>query len=85
MIPQDIANTIVDPRAYADGKRIDHAFAWLRREAPLEQAQPEGFDPFWSSPATPTFSRSSARTSSSTTATAPPSSPISKPTPRSAP
>jgi cytochrome P450 len=46
-IPQDIANTIVDPKAYADGTRIDEAFTWLRREAPLAQAQPEGFDPFW--------------------------------------
>lgn len=46
-IPADIAQTIVDPRAYADGKRVDEAFAWLRREAPLDQAQPEGFDPFW--------------------------------------
>ena len=46
-IPSDIAQTIVDPRAYADGKQVDDAFAWLRKEAPLEQAQPEGFDPFW--------------------------------------
>ncbi|MES2895207.1 MAG: cytochrome P450 [Pseudomonadota bacterium] len=46
-IPSDIAQTIVDPRAYADGKRVDDAFAWLRREAPLDRAQPEGFDPFW--------------------------------------
>jgi cytochrome P450 len=47
MIPQDVANTIVDPKAYADGGRIDEAFTWLRREAPLAQAQPTGFDPFW--------------------------------------
>ena len=47
MIPQDVANTIVDPKAYADGRRIDEAFTWLRREAPLAQAQPQGFDPFW--------------------------------------
>lgn len=47
MIPQDIAQTIIDPKAYADGKRIDDAFAFLRREMPLAQAQPEGFDPFW--------------------------------------
>jgi hypothetical protein len=47
MIPQDIANTIVDPKAYADQARIDAAFAALRRDAPLEVAQPEGFDPFW--------------------------------------
>jgi hypothetical protein len=46
-IPQDVANTIVDPKAYADGTRIDDAFTWLRREAPLAVAQPEGFDPFW--------------------------------------
>ena len=47
MIEQDLANTIVDPRAYADGARIDDAFRKLRRDAPLDVAQPEGFDPFW--------------------------------------
>ena len=47
MIPQDIANTIVDPRAYAAEKPIDEAFKFLRKEMPLEQAQPEGFAPFW--------------------------------------
>src|SRR5277367_3812915 len=47
MIPQDIAGTIVDPKAYADGKRVDDAFTFLRREMPLAVAQPEGFDPFW--------------------------------------
>jgi len=46
-IPQEIAGTIVDPKAYADGKRVDDAFAFLRREMPLAVAQPEGFDPFW--------------------------------------
>jgi cytochrome P450 len=47
MIPQEIANTIVDPKAYATGKKVDDAFAWLRKNAPFEQAQPEGYDPFW--------------------------------------
>jgi len=46
-IPQDVANTIVDPKAYADGQRVDEAFTWLRREAPLEQAEPDGYDRFW--------------------------------------
>ena len=46
-IPAQIARDIVDPAAYADGERADRAFAWLRREAPLDLAQPEGFDPFW--------------------------------------
>lgn len=47
MIPQDIANTIVDPKAYASWTRVDDAFRQLRREAPFAVAQPEGFDPFW--------------------------------------
>lgn len=46
-IPQEVAQAIVDPKAYADGKRVDEAFAWLRREAPLEVAELDGFDPFW--------------------------------------
>ncbi len=46
-ISQDIANTIVDPKAYADGDRIDEAFKALRRDSPLDVAQPAGFDPFW--------------------------------------
>lgn len=47
MIAQEIAETIVDPKAYADGHRVDEAFKTLRREAPLDVAQPPGFDPFW--------------------------------------
>ena len=47
MIPNEIASTIVSPWAYSNGKQVDDAFAWLRREMPLEQAQPEGYDPFW--------------------------------------
>jgi cytochrome P450 len=46
-IPQQVADTIVDPKAYADGARVDEAFTWLRREAPLAVAHPEGYDPFW--------------------------------------
>lgn len=46
-IPTELAETIVDPKAYADGKRVDEAFSWLRKEAPLDQAHVEGFDPFW--------------------------------------
>ncbi|MBI1404567.1 MAG: cytochrome P450 [Caulobacter sp.] len=46
-IPDEIARTIIDPFAYADGDRVDEAFTWLRREAPLAQARIDGFDPFW--------------------------------------
>jgi cytochrome P450 len=45
-IPKDIADTIVDPKAYADG-RIYESYAWLRANNPLGVAQPAGFDPFW--------------------------------------
>ncbi|MEW5683761.1 MAG: cytochrome P450 [Pseudomonadota bacterium] len=47
MIAQDIAETIIDPKAYADFDRIEDAFRTLRREAPLDVAHPDGFDPFW--------------------------------------
>jgi cytochrome P450 len=45
-IPQEVAETIVDPKAYADG-RIYQSYAWLRANNPLGVAQPEGYDPFW--------------------------------------
>lgn len=48
MIPQDIAVNLVDPKAYGgNGKRVEEALTWIRREMPLDVAQPEGFDPFW--------------------------------------
>jgi cytochrome P450 len=46
-VPQDIAGAIVDPKAYADGRRVDEAFAWLRRETPLARVEPDGYAPFW--------------------------------------
>jgi len=45
-IPAEVAETLVDPRAFADG-RIFESYAWLRTNRPLAVAQPEGFDPFW--------------------------------------
>jgi cytochrome P450 len=47
MIPQPIAHTIIDPKAYAAEKPVDDAFTWLRREMPLAVAEPDGVDPFW--------------------------------------
>src|SRR3981081_707582 len=44
-IPQEVADTIVDPKAYADG-RIYESYAWLRANDPLGVAQPAGYDPF---------------------------------------
>lgn len=46
-IPENIARDVVDPSAYADWNRSHEAFAWLRKNAPLDVAHVEGFDPFW--------------------------------------
>lgn len=46
-VPQDIADTIVSPAAYADRQPADEAYAWLRSQAPLTQLQPTDYDPFW--------------------------------------
>src|SRR5580692_12926116 len=45
-IPQEVAATIVDPKAYADG-RIYQSYAWLRANQPLGVAHPAGYEPFW--------------------------------------
>lgn len=46
-ISNEIAETIVDPKAYAQWDRIHGAFTELRKTAPLAVAEPKGFDPFW--------------------------------------
>lgn len=45
-IPQDVAQQLVDPVAYADG-RIHEAYRWLRRNEPFGVAEVQGVDPFW--------------------------------------
>jgi len=46
-IPQDIADTIVNPKAYAAEDPVQDAFTKLRKDIPLGIAEPEGIDPFW--------------------------------------
>lgn len=46
IMPKNIAETLVDPRAYAD-RRIHDAYTWLRNNNPLGIAEPDGYDPFW--------------------------------------
>jgi len=46
-LPEELARTVIDPTAYADGKRIHDAFAWLRANDPLGRAELEGVTPFW--------------------------------------
>lgn len=45
-IPARIAETLVTPQAYADG-RIYEAYRWLRKNQPFGKTHIEGFDPFW--------------------------------------
>jgi cytochrome P450 len=45
-IPKDVAEMLVLPAAYADG-RIQETYAWLRANEPLGVAEVEGVDPFW--------------------------------------
>ncbi len=46
-ISQDLADIIVDPKAYSALDPVDEAFKQIRRDAPLAQAQPTNYDPFW--------------------------------------
>ncbi len=45
-LPDEHAQILVDPKAYADG-RIHETYAWLRANQPFGRAHPEGFEPFW--------------------------------------
>jgi cytochrome P450/predicted MFS family arabinose efflux permease len=46
-IPVAVANTLVNPRAYAEHDRIDAIFADLRANNPFGLAHPDKYDPFW--------------------------------------
>ncbi|MDP3490981.1 MAG: cytochrome P450 [Phenylobacterium sp.] len=45
-IPAEHAQTLVDPKAYADG-RIHETYAWLRANNAFGLAEPAGYEPFW--------------------------------------
>jgi cytochrome P450 len=46
-IPDEIARTILTPKAYAEETPMLDAFRWLRANAPLARADIEGVYPFW--------------------------------------
>lgn len=46
-VPQELADRIVDPRAYAERDPADAAYSWLRENAPFAKIQPADYDPFW--------------------------------------
>lgn len=47
IVPQSLADLIVDPKAYADRAPVDDAYLWMRENAPFEQIRPTDYDPFW--------------------------------------
>ncbi|NWH07764.1 MAG: cytochrome P450 [Alphaproteobacteria bacterium] len=47
IIPTEVAQSVADPKAYADDKRAHDAFTWLRKNMPLGRAELDLFDPFW--------------------------------------
>jgi hypothetical protein len=46
-VPDEIARTILTPKAYAEDTPVQDAFRWLRANAPLGRAEVEGVYPFW--------------------------------------
>lgn len=46
-IPKEFAETIVDPKAYAEENQLQDVFTKLRADNPLGIAHANGFDPFW--------------------------------------
>jgi cytochrome P450 len=46
-LPADIANALVDPKAYGEWNGLHDKFSWARANMPLGVAENEGFDPFW--------------------------------------
>ena len=46
-VPDEIAATVITPKAYAEDTPVHEAFRWLRANNPLGRAELEGFAPFW--------------------------------------
>jgi hypothetical protein len=46
-VATELAQTIIDPKAYSLRDPVDQAFAKIRAETPLDVATLEGFEPFW--------------------------------------
>lgn len=46
-IAEDLARTIIDPKAYSEREVVDAAFAKLRASQPLDKAVIDEFEPFW--------------------------------------
>lgn len=46
-LPGDMANQLVDPKAYTDLDRLHATYTWARANNPIARAVADGHDPFW--------------------------------------
>jgi len=46
-ISEELARTIIDPKAYSNREVVDSAFAQIRANQPLDKAELAEFEPFW--------------------------------------
>ena len=46
-LPADVANALVDPKAYGDWDKLHEKLIWARTNMPLGVAENAGYDPFW--------------------------------------
>ncbi|MFM5893934.1 MAG: cytochrome P450 [Novosphingobium sp.] len=46
-ISEDLARTIIDPKAYSQREIVDAAFAKIRADQPLDKAELDEIEPFW--------------------------------------
>jgi cytochrome P450 len=46
-ISEELARTIIDPKAYSEREIVDAAFARLRAEQPLDKTAMDDIEPFW--------------------------------------
>ena len=47
ILPEALARTVADPKAYADWDRLHGTLAQIRRDHPFARADLEGYNPFW--------------------------------------
>ncbi len=47
ILPAEIADALVDSKAYSEWEALHRHFTWARANMPLALAQTERFDPFW--------------------------------------
>jgi cytochrome P450 len=47
LVPEHVAEAIVNPAAYGGDRPVDQSLKWLRTNNPIGWVEARGFDPFW--------------------------------------